>query len=98
MEEEEKLHEGGRMGGRQLNEDESDHKATLRYDLEKEMREIFEDFFKEPKPSTTVFNYGRKLMALEMKYEKEGLSWKEITEVRRDIVNGKNGRTKTNIN
>ena len=89
MVEEKKLHEEKRMEGRRLNEDEEDWKATLWYDLEKEMREIFEDFFKEPKPSTTVFNYGRKLMALEMKYEKEGLSWKEITEVRRDIVNGK---------
>jgi len=88
MSKEKKLHKGQRMGGRWLSEGESDHKATLWYDLEKEMREIFEQFFKEPK--TTIFDYGRKLMTLEMKYEKEGLSWGEIEEVRKGIINGKN--------
>jgi len=74
----------------QLSEDEEDHKATLVYDLEKEMKQIFEQFFKEPKPSTTIYDYGRKLMALEIEYEKAGLSWEDIREVRRSIINGKN--------
>ena len=90
MLEEKKLHEGGCMEGRGSFEDEEDYKATLWYDLEKEMKQIFEQFFKEPKPSTTIYDYGRKLMALEMKYEKAGLSWEEIMELRRDIVNDKN--------
>lgn len=84
-----KLHEKKCMDGRVEKEDEEDWKATLWYDLEKEMKQIFEQFFKEPKPSTTIYDYGRKLMALEMEYEKEGLSWKEISEIRKDIVNGK---------
>ena len=36
------------------NEDEEDHKATLWHDLEKEMKQIFEQFFKEPKQSTKL--------------------------------------------
>ena len=71
------------------NEDEEDHKATLWYDLEKEMKQIFEQFFKEPKPSTSIYNYARELTALGIKYEKAGLSWDEISEIRKDIVNGK---------
>ena len=70
-------------------EDREDHKATLCYGLEKEMREIFEQFFKESKTKTTIFDYGKKLMALEISYEKEGLDWEEITEVRRGIVNAR---------
>ena len=89
MEEEKKLHEEKRMEGRGSFEDEEDYKATLWYDLEKEMKQIFEQFFKEPKPSTSVFDYGRKLMALEMEYEKEGLSWEDIQEVRKGIVKDK---------
>ena len=85
MLEEEKLHEKKRMEGRRLNEDEEDHKATLWYDLEKEMRGTFKYFLKE-------------MMVIELKYQKEGLSWEEITEMRRDIINGRNRRTKTNIN
>ena len=89
MEEEKKLHEEKRMEGRGSFEDEEDYKATLWYDLEKEMKQIFEQFFKEPKPSTSIYDYARELTALGIKYEKAGLSWEEISEIRKDIVNGK---------
>ena len=65
---------------------EDDYHATLCHSLENKMREIFEQFFKEPKPKTTIFDYGRKLMALEMAYEKEGLNWEEIHKIRRGIM------------
>jgi hypothetical protein len=87
-----KLHEKKEMEEWELLEQsgDDDYQAMLCYYMEKEMKQIFEQFFKEPKPSTTIYDYGRKLMALEMEYEKEGLSWEEISEIRRDIVNGKN--------
>jgi len=73
----------------QLNEDEEDHKATLYYDLEKEMNQIFEEFFKEPNRETRLFTYMRKLMMLEMEYETEGLSLEEMREIRKGRINGK---------
>ena len=73
-----------------LNEDEEDHKASLWYDLEKETKQIFERFLKEPKPLTTIYDYARELTALGIKYEKAGLSWDEIREMRGGIINGKN--------
>ena len=72
-------------------EDVEDHKATLYYGLQKEMREIFEEFSREPKPQSTIFDYGRKLMALEIAYEKEGLNWEEIQEIRKGIRKGIKG-------
>ena len=77
MEKEEKLHEKKRMGGRVEKEDEEDWKATLWCDLEKEMRGAFRYFLKE-------------ITVIELKYEKAGLSWEEIREVRKGILNGKN--------
>ena len=73
MEKVKKLHEKKRMEGRRLNEDEEDHKATLWYDLEKEIRGAFKYFLKE-------------IMVIELKYQKEGLSWEDIREVRKEIV------------
>ena len=90
MKEEKKLDEKKSMEGRESFEDEEDYKATLYYDLEKEMKQIFEQFFKEPKPSTSIYDYARELTALGIKYEKAGLSWDEIMEIRRGIINGKN--------
>ena len=98
MPEEKKLREKKRMEERVEKENEEDYKTTLWYNLEKEMREIFEQFFKESKTPCTLYNYGRKLMVLELQYRKVGVSWGDIHFIRRDIVNGKNGRTKTNIN
>ena len=63
-----------------------DYQAMLCYNLERRMREIFEEFFKESKPLQTVFDYGRRLMALEIAYEKEGVDWEEIQEIRRGIL------------
>lgn len=104
MLEEKKLHEKKRMEGRRLNEaeieaeNEEDWKATLHFDLEKEMKQIVEQFNQKKQSMRTIGHFARGLIALELKYQKAGLSWEEIRKMRRDIVNGKNGRTKTNIN
>ena len=90
MSEENKLQEEKDMEGRGLNEDEEDHKATLWYGLQKEMKEIFEQFFREQRPATTIYEYANRLLAIEKSYEKEGLSLEEIQEIRRKIVNGRN--------
>ena len=90
MLEEEKLHEKKRMGGRRLNEDEEDHKATLWYDLEKETKQIFEEFNRKKQSMRTIGHFARGLLAIEREYKKAGLSWEEIQDVRKGIINGKN--------
>ena len=90
MSEENKLQEEKDMEGRGLNEDEEDPKETLWYGLQKEMKEIFEQFFREQRPATTIYEYANRLLAIEKSYEKEGLSLEEIQEIRRKIVNGRN--------
>ena len=89
MEEEKKLREKKGMEGRRLNEDEEDHKATLWYDLEKEMKQIVEQFNQKKQSMRTIGHFARGLLALERKYQKEGLSWEDIQEVRKGIVGGK---------
>ena len=64
-----------------------DYQAMLCYNLERQMRDIFEQFCKESKPQQAVFDYGKRLIRLEAGYEKEGLSCEEIREVRRRILN-----------
>jgi len=92
MKEEKKLHEKKRMEGRRLNEaeieaeNEEDYKATLVYDLEKEIREIFEECSKKQKTKEMIYDCVTKILMVEVKYEKEGLSWEEIREIRKGIV------------
>ena len=60
-----------------------------RRDLEKEIREIFDQFIKEKKPSRAMHEYANKLIAVELKYQKEGLSFEEMQKVREAIVRGR---------
>jgi len=83
MEEEKKVHEEKRMEGRVEREDEEDWKATLYYDLEKEIRLIFEQFNQKKQSMRTIGHFARGLLAIEIKYQKEGLGWEEIREIRR---------------
>lgn len=86
MGEEKKVHEEKRMEGRGSFEDEEDWKATLWYDLEKEMRDIFEQFNCKKQSMRTIGHFARGLLAIERKYKEEGLSWDEIQEIRKGIV------------
>ena len=88
MGEVEKLHEEKRMEGRRLNEDEEDWKATLWYDLEKEMEEIFEQFNRKKQSMGTIGHFARRALAIETKYQKAGLSLEDIQKVRKEIVRG----------
>ena len=96
MKEEKKLDEKKSMEGRGSFEDEEDHKATLYYDLEKEIRLIFEQFTQKKQSMRTIGHFARGLLALEIKYQKEGLGWEDIDEIRKGVLNGR--RTKANIN
>ena len=87
MEKEEKLHEKKRMDGRVEKEDEEDWKATLWYDLEKEMKQIFEEVTR--KKQTVTRDFTRELWAIEQKYKEAGLSLEEIEKARSGIANGK---------
>jgi hypothetical protein len=66
-------------------EDREDHKATLCYDLEKEMKQIFEQFTRKKQSMRTIGHFARGLWAIEQRYKREGLSWEEIEGVRRGI-------------
>ena len=77
------------MEERVAKEDEEDHKATLCYDLEKEMKQIFEQFTRKKQSMGTVGHFARGLLAIQHKYKKEGLSSEDIEVVRREIVNGR---------
>ena len=61
------IHEKNRVDGRGLTEDEEDHKATLWYDLEKEMKQIFKQFPKVLKSSTVIFDCALKIWETERK-------------------------------
>ena len=86
MKEEKKLDEKKSMEGRESFEDEEDYKATLYYDLEKEIRLIFEQFNQKKQSMRTIGHFARGLLAIEIKYQKEGLGWEEIREIRGGII------------
>jgi hypothetical protein len=56
-------------------EDREDHKATLCYDLEKETKQIFEQFTRKQQSMRTIGHFARGLLAIQHKYKKEGLSY-----------------------
>lgn len=80
------MYEKKRVEGKGLTEDEEDHKATLWYDLEKEMKQIFGQFNRKKQSMKTIGHFARGIWATEQKYKKEGLSSEDIEEIRREIL------------
>ena len=84
-----KTERGVEKGMTEIREDEEDWKATLCYDLQKEMKQIFEQFNRKKQSMRTIGHFARGLLVIELKYKKKGLSSEDIEEIRRDIVNAK---------